>query len=410
MLRKIRFLIFVMLIITMLCACAAQPKLPDLPEARIARHPEPIDYSWINPNPTEIPAHDPDSIDPFRYDFRSSDLKNLNLSASINILNLSNFDSKTQWPQPEKLPSGFSVEQVMEMGKDPGLGIRELHKQGITGKGIGIAIIDQTLLVDHQEYVNQIRVYEEGEDVVGGWLQSSMHGAAVASIAAGKTAGVAPDADLYFIAHGSCHKNVDTKRDFSCLAKDVMRIIEINKSLPEGRKIRILSMSIGWSPEEDGYQEITDAVEKAKNAGIFVVSSSVHETYGFRFHGMGRNFQDDPNNFEVYQPGQFWAKNFYSGKYKLDQTLLIPMDARTTASPTGTQDYVYYGQGGWSWSIPYVAGMYALACQVKPDVTPQEFWSTALQTGRTIQVDHNGEKYSFGVILDPQALIAALQK
>jgi hypothetical protein len=86
------------------------------------------------------------------------------------------------------------------------------------------------------------------------------------------------------------------------------------------------------------------------------------------------------------------------------------MDARTTASPTGIDDYVYYGEGGWSWSIPYLAGMYALACQVDPDITPQEFWSTALQTGRTIQIKHDGKQYSFGVILDPQALIATLQK
>jgi hypothetical protein len=57
-----------------------------------------------------------------------------------------------------------------------------------------------------------------------------------------------------------------------------------------------------------------------------------------------------------------------------------------------------------------VAGIYALAAQVKPDITPEEFWVTALETGRTIQIIHEGEEYSFGVILDPQALIAALQK
>jgi hypothetical protein len=85
------------------------------------------------------------------------------------------------------------------------------------------------------------------------------------------------------------------------------------------------------------------------------------------------------------------------------------MDSRTTASPTGTADYVFYRQGGWSWSIPYIAGMYALAVQVKPDITPEEFWDTALKTGKTIQLQHDGKEYEFGVILDPQALIAALK-
>jgi hypothetical protein len=86
------------------------------------------------------------------------------------------------------------------------------------------------------------------------------------------------------------------------------------------------------------------------------------------------------------------------------------MDARTTASPTGFNDYAFYGEGGRSWSIPYIAGMYALAWQVDPGISPQKFWSTALQTGRTTQIEHNGKPYSFGVILDPQALIAAIQK
>jgi hypothetical protein len=54
--------------------------------------------------------------------------------------------------------------------------------------------------------------------------------------------------------------------------------------------------------------------------------------------------------------------------------------------------------------------MYALAAQVKQDITPEEFWSTALATGKTIQLNHQGKDYSFGIILDPQALIAALQK
>ena len=49
----------------------------------------------------------------------------------------------------------------MEIGKNPGLNIRKLHKEGLTGKGIGIAIIDQNLLVDHSEYKDQLRMYEE---------------------------------------------------------------------------------------------------------------------------------------------------------------------------------------------------------------------------------------------------------
>ena len=90
--------------------------------------------------------------------------------------------------------------------------------------------------------------------------------------------------------------------------------------------------------------------------------------------------------------------------------LLIPMDARTTASPTGNNDYVFYSVGGMSWTAPYLAGVYALACQIDPEITPEQFWSTTLQTGKTIQIEHGGKQYSFGIILDPQNLIAALKK
>ena len=427
MIRKSRFILFIALSLTLLVSCGApsipaipahpevrplaSARLPDLPAISIVRHPDPVSFSSINPHPTAVPTFDPNSNNEFQIDFRSSNLVDLDLSKSMDILNLANFDSQTKWPPVDKLPSGFSAQQSMEMGKDPGLGVRDLHAKGINGQGVGVAIIDQTLLVDHQEYANQLRIYEEAEDVTGGWAQTSMHGPAVASIAVGKTVGVAPQADLYFIAMGGCYGAVKSEDyDFTCLAKNVLRVIEINQGLPENRKIRVLSMSIGWSPQQKGYQAMTEAVNKAKAAGIFVVSSSISDSYGFRFQGMGRDSQLDPNQFNSYLPGSWWAQQFYAGKFKLNKTLLVPMDARTTASPTGVNDYAFYGEGGWSWSIPYIAGMYALACQVDPAITPQVFWSMALQTGRTIQIEHAGKQYTFGVILDPQALIATLQK
>ncbi len=232
-----------------------------------------------------------------------------------------------------------------------------------------------------------------------------MHGPAVASIAVGKNLGVAPGADLYFIANVLC-----TRGDFACLAKSVLRIIEINRQLPPDRKIRVLSMSIGWTPENDGYAEITSAVQAARDAGIFVICSSERDIYGFNFNGLGRLPLADPDSVNSYGPGSWWAKYFYDGRQVMTDTLLIPMDSRTTASPTGVDEYAFYREGGWSWSIPYIAGVYALAAQVKPDITPEVFWSTALQTGKTIDLSHGGKTYSFGVILDPVALIHALQQ
>lgn len=71
--------------------------------------------------------------------------------------------------------------------------MRQLHQKGITGQGISIAIVDQTLLVDHVEYRDRVLYYDD----FGTGKSSSMYGPTVASIAVGKTTGVAPAANLF---------------------------------------------------------------------------------------------------------------------------------------------------------------------------------------------------------------------
>jgi len=376
---------------------------------KIDRHPAATNYGrGALPS---MPTYDPNSEDPWQVDLRSFDLSTLDLRNSLNDLFFSTFDDRTIWPAADKMPAGFDWKQIMELGKNPGLNIRALHGEGITGKGVGIAIIDQPMLVDHQEYTDRIQLYEEIN--VDPASPSEMHGPAVASIAVGKTTGVAPEADLYYIGSWTGDWATDGSNGFTYnfryYAQAVHRILQINQQLPEDRKIRVISMEVGWSPDQAGYDEITAAVKEAKAAGLLVVSSSLEEAFGFKFNGLGRASLADPDKFESFEPGIWWAKSFYNGQ-KFSKTLLVPMDSRTTASPTGVGDYVFYREGGWSWSIPYIAGLYTLAAQVKPDITPDVFWSAALKTGRTIEISHEGKNYSFGVILDPVALIHALQK
>lgn len=403
---KKQLLLLVTLLTLTACNSVSLPSLDEqtttLPPPKIDRRPSPAGFH--RGSLPSMPHYDPTSDNTWQVDLRGYNVSKLDLTDSLEDLLYADFDAGTVWPPNDRMPLDFDWERIMELGKNPGLGIRELHSRGITGRNVGIAIIDQALLVDHQEYVDRLRLYEETDDVVGGWAIPQIHGAAVASIAVGKTVGVAPEADLYFIASASGSKN-----QFLYLARSIRRILEVNQQLPANRKIRVISVSIGWTPENVGYKEITDAVEAAKNEGIFVISSSVEDTYGLKFHGLGRFPFNDPDKFDSYAPGMFWAKSFYAGNQFSDR-LLVPMDARTTASPTGTSDYVFYREGGWSWSIPYIAGVYALAAQVDPQITPQLFWSQAIKTGRTIDLKHNGESIAFGPILDPIALIASLQK
>jgi hypothetical protein len=345
-------------------------------------------------------------MDPFQMDLRSANLTHLDLSNSKTDLLHAIFDSKTQWPAADKMPADFDWQTIMEIGEDPGLGIRELHNQGITGKGVNIAIIDQPLIIDHTEYPGRIRLYEEINILPG--TPSQMHGPAVTSIAVGKTAGVAPDANLYYIATWMFDPTSSSKElTYTFMTKAIRRIIEINKGLPNDQKIRVISMSIGLDPSITNHDEFITAIEEAEAAGIFAIHVSLDTTHGWSYMGMGRSPLSDPNDFEAYKPADWWAQDFYNGRLQAN-TLLIPMDSRTTASPTAKEDYVFYRQGGMSWTVPYLAGMYALAAQIKPEITPDEFWDAAIRTGRTIQIQHEEKDYEFGIILDPQALIETI--
>lgn len=368
----------------------------------------PAGANWNRGSLSAVPSYEPDSRDPWQMDLRGFDCSDLDLSESLEVLLQATFDSRTVWPPAERMPKDYDWRRIMELGKNPGLSVRQLHAKGITGRGVGIAIIDQALLTEHQEYAGRLRFYEEIN--VKPHTPAQMHGPAVASIAVGKNVGVAPEATLYYIGTWAGDFGAGPNGftyNFNYKAEAIRRILDINRQLPDNEKIRVISISVGWKPGQKGYKAITAAVEDAKAAGMFVVCSSLESVHGFKFHGLSRDPLADPDVFTSYEPGTWWAKDYYEGARFTDR-LLAPMGSRTTASFGGPDEYVFYRQGGWSWTIPYIAATYALAVQVDPSITPERFWKTAMQTGQTIELQHDGETIPLGPILDPVALIAAL--
>ena len=356
-----------------------------------------------------LPKYDPNSRKPHQVDLRNRDLSQVDLRTSLEDLMHADFDDRTVWPVPERMPSGFDRQKIMALGKNPGLGVRRLHEKGITGRGVKVAIIDQRLLVDHQEYAGRVRLYE-GIDL-GGRTDPVMHGAGVASIALGKTVGVAPEAELYYIAMEFLDRNTLRR-----LARSIDRILEVNRQLPKDNKIRVISISKGWFPSDEGYKEITEAVQKAKAAGMLIVCTTLEYVYeGFDFDGLGRPPLADPDVFESYEPTLVDAKGFWSRPpRRSDESpasgiFSVPRDSRTTASPAGANEYVFYRTGGLSWAVPYISGMYALAAQADPAITPERFWALAARTGRNIELKRDGMTKPLGPIIDPVRLIRAIQ-
>lgn len=371
-------------------------------------------------------------------DLRGLDLSERDLrTVSSEVLVTADFDTKTIWPKQDKLPTSFNPEKVIEEAKNPGLGVRELHQEGVDGRGVRVAIIDQTLsseqveFMPHAEYSRNIVDYKEYGDAKD--EDVSMHGPAVASLLIGKTCGVAPGAELVY-------KATPSGRVFELRARALMGIVESNKTAEPDKKVRIVSCSIGYmeSNPEPGLDQWIDAIKKAEEEGIIVVD--VADRNGINFLGGGTS--GDKNNIDNYDEALFskdsrdeelerlMSEKDINGvlkrlretksemlanipdsdlRRKIEENLagkrqqiIIPSDYRTMASYAGPDEYMYNGKGGMSWSVPYLAGLFALALQVDPNLTKKEI---ADAINETASENKKGLK-----VVNPKGFIEALRK
>lgn len=363
----------------------------------ITRIPPPSNYYLQRKNMKikEIPDLDEDS----QIDCSSCDVSNLDIEKYKSILPHVSFDTQTK--RPKEINEYFDPKEILEIGKNPGLNIKKLHNEGITGKGVKIAIVDQTLLVNHQEYKNQLKMYDEIGEVNE---DASMHWPAVSSLAVGKNCGIAPEANLYYIAVKSGEEQEDKTFIFNLkgYAKWIDKIVETNELLPENDKIRVISISLGLveridrDPEKKAYKSVEEAIQRAEKSWIYVVhTGDKHLT------GAWRNPKEDPDDFWSYTKG-WWRKKLEKWKYK--NCILFPMDSRTVASPIGDKEYSFYPDWWFSWVVPYVAWIYALCCQVKPDINKDIFWEAVYETSTKISLDNEDFR-----IINPTALIEKIR-
>lgn len=291
-------------------------------------------------------------------------LVKLDLKGHLKFLNTMTFDTLTEWPAEDKLPDGFRPVDFIANAKNPGLGVRSLHEKGIDGSGIGIAIIDQPLLLGHAEYTSALTRYDETglKD-----LSPQMHGSPVTSIAVGKNLGVAPGASLTYFAVPMW------ERDNMPYITSLKKILDWNKILPDSERIRTVSISNGMFPNYPHYEEWKEILKQAEDQGILVVTCDpAMLDYGIASLKPG----EDPDNPENYDPG------YYSSK---GDVIKVPGANKTVASHRGNDVYTFDRMGGMSWGAPYIAGLAALAYQVDPDIMPQEIIrfliDTAFKTG-----------------------------
>jgi serine protease AprX len=253
------------------------------------------------------------------------------------------------------------LQRVIEEGKNPGLGVRGLHAQGVTGAGVAVAIIDQNLPgTGHPEYKGKVVKYQDfgtGQTEFMG----SMHGPAVLSLLVGGQAGTAPEARVYYAAAPSW------TGDASFYGKALRWLVDENEKLPSGGKIRVVSVSASpsgpGSPFTKNGADWDSAVKLAASKGILVLDCT--QTYG----RIGPCYYDpaDPDNVQQATPG--WPGQAGGARAPL---LLAPTSYRSQAESYNEREasWQYTGRGGLSWGIPWAAGVLAMGWQVSPSLTP----------------------------------------
>ena len=149
-----------------------------------------------------------------------------------------------------------------------------VHKQGILGKGIGVAIVD-TGLFPHPDYRSRITGWYDALYQKPAPYDDNGHGSHVAGIAAGagtfshgKYKGIAPQANLIGV------KVLNSKGNGTI--HDIMNGLQWILKNQECLKIRIVNISIGTN-DRHAYPEDSAFVRKVNqlwDAGIIVVAAA----------------------------------------------------------------------------------------------------------------------------------------
>ena len=359
-----RILAFVMILMLLsLAACSNKPKQNDAATDSVLSDSEAMISAKPSQSPNSAAPGNTSSLAQFA-DVRGG------FFTGDNVLSPSEYKAKDMYTYQFNEHTVFTgnetlQQEIMENGKNPGLGIRALHGQGITGEGVSVAIIDEAIFLEPPEFSDRIVDYYECHDVQS---QGGMHGNAVISILAGRTCGVAPGVKVYYVAVPS------GLSDSAYWADGLNWIIDKNESLPEKDKIRVVSVSANLSGSDcdfENQEKWEDAVVRAKVAGILVISCSV----GTDTHFTSGGYYDytDPDNIKKARNG-WWSYGQSKSEPMQEGFISVPVNFRTTVEQYDAGDYFfrYGGQGGESWGVPYAAGVLALGWQINSQLSPEE--------------------------------------
>lgn len=274
------------------------------------------------------------------------------------------------------------------------------HKQGITGQGITVAVMD-TGITPHPDFDRRILKFTDFTQGRTRAYDDNGHGCHVAGIIAGSGRmsrgmyrGMAPDCSLFVT------KVLDRKGNGN--TQQVLKAIDYVIENQDTYNIRILNISVGMLPSADEAekQNLMAAVEKAWNHGIVVVAAA------------GNN---GPEKNSVTVPGQCKSiitvgsiddyvkrgrglRDGYSGRGPTEccvvkPEILAPGTAIRSCSGRGGG---YEVKSGTSMSAPVISGAIALLLQKYPELTPAQVKLRLYE--RAVVLKESREREYWGVV------------
>lgn len=274
------------------------------------------------------------------------------------------FNSSTKWPSKDKMPKGFYPEKIIKEGKGPMLNIKELHKSGITGKGVIVAVMDS-------EVYNPNHIELAGRDINYTTHlpdnERHFHGDCVLANLCGKTVGVAPNVKVIYYP-------IKMKGSPEANKEQIERLESILYRLKSGEKIKILSRSgplfydnFEYDEKEKDKSRINFLINEIESYGCKVLNA---REFGKNFHCGHYFYCDDKQSIDNIKMAS-WLKEENAEQFK--QHMLFVCGGKCVPEWNSIDGYQYNQDDCFSWSIPQATGLYALCLQVNPNLTFDKF-------------------------------------
>ena len=300
-----------------------------------------------------------------RWGFCWCDLSQHNLSQiDKEHLKKITFSTSTIWPNMQNMPKDFDPAQIIENGKNPMLNINELHKNGITGKGVLVAVIDSLPVNPKHVELNSAKVKYEN---VCNASDKHFHGDIVLANICGKNIGVAPDVFVYHYCQSMAIEKIN---------KDMIKILfDILHKIENGEPIKIVSRS-GMlcfdKSKYDGLEEDRKSIKELKNK-IESLGCKVLDSIDFAeagFHCGHFCFDDDNKNIDNIKMASWLTqkdKTSYANK------MIFVCGGKSIPDTLTNDGYKFEQDDCFSWTIPQCAGLYALCLQANSNLSFEDF-------------------------------------